>query len=523
MKTLYLAGLLIFTATAANAQVPVWSTDVAAIIYNRCATCHHSGGIAPFNLMSYGDAVNHAPAMKTRVQAGTMPPWPPDPAVRHYAHERVLSSAEKSKILDWLDGGRPTGDMSLAPPAPVFSDQGDLPGTPDLTVRIPDYTSTSAGNDVYRCFVLPTGLSADRYITAFEAIPGNRSIVHHVLIYADTTGVAASLDAADPGPGYTSFGGIGTPNPILLGGWVPGTSPMQYPPGFGVKLHKNAKLVIQIHYPAGTVGLKDSTRVRFFFSPTSSVRNIYITPALNHGANITPPLVIPANTVKSFVEQVTVPYDVSLLGVAPHMHLLGKNIESFGVMPNGDTQRYISIPNWDFHWQGFYLLKQLLKIDAGAIAYARATYDNTTNNPRNPNNPPQLVTAGENTTDEMMIVYFVFALYQPGDENILIDPTPPAAVASLHPYYKGIELLQPYPVPAQDKLIAKYHLAAPASGSLELINMSGQVVRRVFTAQKIDAGYTALPIDVSALASGSYMLRLSADGKVMTRQVTIQR
>jgi hypothetical protein len=523
MKALRLILLIPFLPAAGSfAQTPVWSTDVAATIYNRCATCHHSGGIAPFSLMSYVDVVSMASSIKTAVQSGKMPPWPPDPAVSRFAHERVLSSAEKANILGWLDGGRPTGDMSLEPPAPTFTNNGDLPGTPDLTVRIPTYTSASTTSDIYRCFVLPTGQSADKFITAFEALPGNRSIVHHVLVYADTTGVATALDAADPGPGYTSFGGIGTTKAILLGGWVPGTSPIKFPAGFGTKLHKDAKLVIQIHYPAGSAGMKDSTEIHFFFSPTNNVRDVYILAALNHGANITPPLVIPPNTVQSFVEQLSVPYDVSLLGVAPHMHLLGQNIESFGVTPSGDTQRFISIPKWDFHWQGFYLLKQVKKITQNTTAFARATYDNTANNPNNPSTPPKLVTAGENTTDEMMVVYFVFAMYQPGDENIILDNTAAAAIPG-QPYYKGIELLQPYPVPARDRLVAKYHLDAPTTGSLDLVNMSGQVMRQVFDKQQINAGYTALPIDVGSLAAGAYLLRLSAGGKVMTKQVTIQR
>jgi hypothetical protein len=524
MKTLFLTSLLTLAGLVASfAQTPVWSTDVASIIYNRCASCHHTGGIAPFNLMSYADAINHAPAMKAQVQAGTMPPWPPDPAVSRFAHERVLSAKEKANILDWLDGGRPTGDLSLAPPAPTFNDKGDLPGMPDLIVKIPQFTSTSNASDIYRCFVLPTGLSADKYITAFEAIPGNQSIVHHVLVYADTTGVSTTLDAADPGPGYTSFGGIGTSKAILLGGWVPGTSPIQYPTGFGTKLHKNAKLVMQIHYPAGTAGLKDSTELHLFFSTATNVRDVQILPALSHASNIDQPLVIPANTVKSFTEQIVVPYDVSLLGVAPHMHLLGKNIESFGVKQNGDTQRYISVPNWDFHWQGFYLFKRVIKIDAFSTAYARATYDNTSSNPNNPSNPPKLVQAGENTTDEMMVVYFVFALYQPGDENIVIEEDQATAVNSLRPYYKGVELLQPYPVPAQDKLIVKYHLDAPTMGSLELLNMSGQIVRKIFSGQKMASGYTALPVDVSSLPTGMYTLRLRADGIVKSQQLTIQR
>lgn len=522
MLRLRLLYILLLTTGYAQAQTPTWSNDVAAIIYNRCATCHHSGGIAPFNLMSYGDAMSHASGIKVAVESGMMPPWPPDATYSRLAHERALSPTEKAKILDWLNGGRPSGDLSLAPPAPGFSNSGDLPGTPDLVVKIPIYTSPAATSDMYRCFVLPTGQNADKYITAFEALPGNRAIVHHVLVYADTTGITTTLDAADPGPGYTSFGGIGTNQAILLGGWVPGTTPLKYPPNFGSKLPKKAKLVVQIHYPAGSAGMKDSTEIHFFFSPTNNLRDVMILPALNHGLNISSPLVIPANTVKTFTEEISVPYDVSLLGVAPHMHLLGQKIESFGVKPNGDTLRFINIPKWDFHWQGFYLLRQIMKLDTRTMAYARATYDNTANNPVNPNNPPKLVQAGESTTDEMMLVYFIFALYQPGDENIVIDQTSTTAVNSLQPYYREVELLQPYPIPAQNQLIAKYHLDKACTGSLELINISGQRVKQIFSGQRLNKGYTTLPVDVSTLPAGIYTLRLTAGGTVRSQQVSIQ-
>jgi len=520
MKSFILLLLLSICVGTSLAQVPDWSTSVAAIIYNRCSNCHHSGGIAPFALMTYTDAVNNATSIGFDVNINKMPPWPPDPNYSHMAHERILSSTEKTKILAWVNGGTPAGNLSLAPPQPVFSTAGDLPGTADLTVRIPTYTSPAATSDMYRCFVLPTNQTADQYITAFEAIPGNRSIVHHVLVYADTTGQSTALDAADPGPGYTSFGGIGTNNAILLGGWVPGSSPLKYPTGFGTKLPKNAKLVIQIHYPTGTAGMQDSTQVRFFFSK-SPVRDVFIIPVLNHSTNITPALVIPANTVKSFVEQQYFPLDISILGIAPHMHLLGQNIRSFGVAPSGDTQNYINIPKWDFHWQGFYLFDKIKKFSAGTTAFALATYDNTTNNPDNPSSPPKLVTLGESTTDEMMLVYFVFSYYQPGDENIVIDPGNPAGVNTTSPLYKSVELFQAYPVPAQQEMIAKFYLNKAATGSLVLLNMEGQLVKSVLNNSQLSQGYSTQPIDVSSLPSGTYMLELQTGNSRLRQECVV--
>lgn len=521
MKYFYLFLLLGLSLPGA-AQTPVWSTDVAPIIYNRCATCHRNGGIAPFSLLGYNDAIAHASTIKTQIQQGTMPPWPPDPKYTHLAHERVLSWTEKSKILAWLNGGRPRGDSTLEPPKPTFPANGDLTGTADLVLKIPTYTSTAASGDVYRCFVLPTGLTADRFISAFEAVPGNRSIVHHVVVYADTTGVSTGLDAADAGPGYTSFGGIGTSDAVLVGGWLPGASPAVYPTGFGIRLSKNAKLVLQIHYPAGTAGMQDSTELHIFFTPTNNVRNLMMLPVLNHEVNINAPLSIPANSVQQYTEQQAVPFDVTVFGITPHMHLIGRQIQSFGVTPAGDTQRFISIPEWDFHWQGTYMLRQAMKVAAGSTVYANATYDNTTNNPNNPSNPPKNVAAGEATTDEMMLVYFLFTNYQTGDEQIVIDSTPIVGIQTPYTYYKGVTLLQPYPVPANNQIVIKYYLEKATEATLEFFNVAGQPAKQVCKVQKLPAGYSALPVDVSDLPTGTYTLRLQTADALKAQSVIIQ-
>lgn len=452
-----------------------------------------------------------------------MPPWPPDASYHRLANERLLSTDEKATIAAWVDAGAPQGNLATAPPQPTFPTTGDLPGTPSLTTQIPTYTSTATGSDIYRCFVLPTGLTADKFITAFEAVPGNRGIVHHVLVYADTTGISTQLDAADPGPGYTSFGGIGVSDASLLGGWVPGTPPMKYPAGFGVRLSKNAKLVVQIHYPAGSVYEVDSTKIRMFFSPTTT-REVYILPILNHAVNITPALSIPANTTRTFSEHYhfNQPYSISLLGVAPHMHLIGRSIKTYGVEPNGDTARYINIPNWDFHWQGFYLMRKIMKVPTGTHLWSQAFYDNTSANPHNPNNPPQPVTAGEATDDEMMITYFIVSIYQPGDENIVIDSTAPVTLGGVAGnFYSGQMLLEPYPNPAMNTLFVKCHLQRAEAVRFELVGVDGRPHGPFGATADLPAGYSVKEYDLRGLASGTYFLRMHSSSGVKVQKVTV--
>lgn len=524
IKKLLLIGIAALAIEPATAQTAVWSTDVAPILYNNCASCHRTGGIAPFDLISYSNAVTYANAIASAVSAKRMPPWPPNPSFSRLAHERLLEQQEIDKIVDWVNNGKPQGDPGLAPPAPVFNNDGDLPGTPDLVTQIPTYASTASTGDMYRCFVVPSGLNVDKFITGFEAIPGNRGIVHHVLVFADTTGVCAQLDAADPEPGYTSFGGPGTNDARMIGGWVPGTAPLTFPQGFGVRLPKNADIVIQIHYPAGSAGMVDSTKIRFFFSPTNNVRNVFIDPVLNHFTSMdNGPLFIPANETKTFYQSFEAPifFNYTILGVAPHMHLIGRNMTVYAVSPSLDTQNFIQINDWNFHWQGFYMFPKLKKIEGGSKLYSHAFYDNTSLNVWNPSNPPQDVSAGEATTDEMMLTYFIYTFYQSGDEEIVIDSTVTTDVKP-YTYYRGQQLLELYPNPASNQLIVKCYLEEKDRGSIEIISMDGRLVRSLMTEQVMDRGYKAYQFDVSDLPAGIYHVRLRTSERTMSGKLLVE-
>ncbi len=411
-------------AVSAPAFSQTWADNVAPIFYSKCVTCHRPEGIAPFSLLTYTDAFAYKNSILTTVASKEMPPWPPADNYTHFMDARVLTSSQINTIVSWVNSGATAGNLNNAPPVPP--PPTNALGTPDVTLRMPNYTSTAASGDVYQSFVLPLRLSADKYISACEVIPGNTAIVHHVLVFQDTTAnhAAQQLDNASPGPGYLSFGGVGVNSALLLDAWVPGQSTKKLPSIFGKHLYPNSDLVIQVHYPAGTSGMMDSTKVKLYYNSNPAPREVRIEPVLNHNSSlVNGPLSIPANTVKTFESRFTVPgiLKSSVLTVAPHMHLVGESIKCYANKPNNDTIRFIDIPHWDFHWQGQYYYQKPVIVDGGSTLRAFATYNNTSGNPENPNSPPQTVNLGEQTTDEMLLVYFAFAAYQPGDENIIID------------------------------------------------------------------------------------------------------
>ncbi|MFM7710500.1 MAG: T9SS type A sorting domain-containing protein, partial [Ferruginibacter sp.] len=338
---------------------------------------------------------------------------------QQYAHANTLTQHEKDEIMQWVNNFAPLGDANQIPVPPVYSNDYQMT-SPDQVLQIPSYTVNTT-NDHYRVFVLPINNSSQQFIREIEVVPGNREIVHHVLVFQDSSSIPLQLDNNDPLPGYTAFGGTGSPTSRLITGYTPGQGIFRYPPGFGVLVLPRSYIILQIHYPGGISNQTDSTQIRIRYGP-GTLRNMTTVAALNHNTSLTNgPLFIPANTVKTFYSQLTVPTNRTVTGIMPHMHLLGKKIKSYCIKPNGDTIHLVDIPEWDFHWQGFYQFQKPILIPAGSVLYGEATYDNTSANSHNPNFPPQDVQQGEGTDDEMMLIYFNVAPYQPGDTTIIID------------------------------------------------------------------------------------------------------
>jgi len=231
---------------------------------------------------------------------------------------------------------------------------------------------------------------------------------------------------------------------------------------------------------------------------------------------------IPADSVKTFQEEFPTPYDITLLGAFPHMHLIGQTIKSYGVLPTGDTDNYVRVNTWDFHWQGFYMFPRFKKAATGTRLRAEATYNNTATNPNNPYSPPQNISVGENTTNEMMIVFFVYTGYQPGDENIIVDSTILASpnVQNTN-YYHGQQLLDVCPNPAVSSMVVKCFMVDPDVASMELVDMQGQVVRRYMTNTALREGYSAFTYSVDGISPGTYTLVIRTSQQVLTKKVVV--
>lgn len=430
-NTILISFLAIVCVHSSMSQNLTWSDDIACIIYNNCAKCHHPGGAAPSSFLTYQEVFQKRASIRIYVLDGLMPPSPAEPGDIPFRNDLRLTDEEIQMISDWVLQGAPAGDLGIAPPPPTIPDQIEIPD-PDGVLQIPTYTSTAMFNDDYRCFAFETDFGEDKWVTGIEIIPGNKSIVHHVILYEDANDEVLLLDAADPLPGYQCFGGVGSFSANFAGGWVPGQAAQFLPEGTGLLIPQNTNLIIQTHYPSGSFGMQDSTRVHLQFAPGGTpLRQVRVTPYINHFTSlVNGPLFIPANTMRTFRAEQTVVANVSLLSVLPHMHLIGTSMHCYAVLPiTNDTIRLFDIHHWDFHWQHAYHFRSPVHLPFGTKLVAEATYDNTSNNPHNPSFPPQDVSAGEATTDEMFLIFFSYLIYQPGDENMVFEDDPPFSEA----------------------------------------------------------------------------------------------
>ena len=422
-RTPLLFSMLLTFSFVGQAQSVTFHADVAPIIYTHCTECHRVGEIGPMPLTTYDEVFVYGEFIEYVTATDYMPPWTPDDTYSHFVGERVLTDDEKATLSAWVVAGKPEGNPADNPGIPSFP-EGSQIGTPDMVLPMAEpYTHSGDMTDQYQVFVLPADPDNDLAIRALEVRPGNRTVSHHAILGLDVNGTAANLDAQDPEPGYESFGGFGfSAESNFFGAWVPGALTLEYPPGIGRVIPAGADLLLQMHYGPSPVEETDLTEVNVFFAEEPIEREVET--GIMGPQHLDQFFFLPANQERTFHGTMDVAADLSLLSVAPHCHLIGVSWEVFATSPNNqDTIPLISIPAWDFNWQGFFTFPTLTKIPAGYTLHGIASYDNTSTNPFNPNDPPQNVTFGEGTTDEMFFVFFDYVLYEEGDELIALGPS----------------------------------------------------------------------------------------------------
>ena len=494
--------LLVLFASSFTLIVTAQTTypNVAPIFYSRCTSCHNQYGHV--NLTKYGLVVSEALSIQTYLNQGLMPPWPPDTLYTRFMHERFITASEKSKILAWIAKGTPGGDTDLAPTPPNYS-RFKLGGTPDLVLKIPTFTSNARTHDAFDCFSLPTGLTQDRYIYAYEIIAGTPSIVHHIVAHIDTTGTFAS-DLS--GNCYSVY------SEPPMGGYAPGTEPCIFPTSaplkMGIRVKAGSNIVLQIHYPAGTAGQVDSSEIRLYFYPigTTGIREVHTAGLLKNGA-----MTIPADSVKSYTVRYVVNKPMSVFAVFPHSHKVDTSIQIWAQGAK-DTIPIIRINNWDFNWQVFYTYHHLVKITPGHILYAKHVFNNTTRNPNNPFSPPQTIINGSTTTDEMIFDSFQWLDYQPGDESINLDSLlGNEFIQSVIPVVDNNEKhISVYPNPSNAVFTVKSE-----SGPLGLITVYNLLGQQVFQEK---TSTSTREINLSTIPSGIYFINAKNEALRIIKQ-----
>lgn len=389
-----------FTASSYDASSVTFNRDIAPIIFRSCATCHRPGEAAPFSLLSYSDAKKHARQIADVTRSRAMPPWLPEPQELKFADELRLSGADINRIVRWVEQGAIEGNPADLPPTPKFVEGWRL-GEPDLILKAEKpLLLPPQGTDTYWNFIFPVPIQKTRWVKAVEIRPGDKRYVHHANILVDRA-AASRRRESEPGAG---FGGmeiriesqVFDPDSHLLF-WKPGTIPYAEQEGMALRLDKGTDLVLNTHLqPSGKPEVIQPS-IGLYFTPHPATK-IPMLLQLENDLKLDIP---PGQQDFLVTDDFALPVDVDLMAIYPHAHYLGKDIQATATLPDGTKKSLIHIPQWNLNWQAVYRYADPVLLPKGTKISLRYTYDNSDENPMNPNHPAVRVRGGNRSTDEM--------------------------------------------------------------------------------------------------------------------------
>jgi mono/diheme cytochrome c family protein len=413
---LAIATILTVAATRASlsadsrSQTPTFYKDVLPILQQHCQTCHRAGEIAPMPLETYAQARKYAREMRRMTASKAMPPWFADPRFGKFSNDPSLTPEQIATITAWANANAPAGDPKDAPPPPHWAKGWNIPD-PGLVLRMPQPVSLPAHGVVeYTYEIVPTGFTEDKWVQASEIRPSSRDHVHHAVVYIRPPNSKWLRDAPTGKPFTASEmtseqdlrDALFTDSDMLLV-YAPGSSPDHWPDGMAKCIPAGSDLVFQMHYTTNGRAATDQTAVGIVFAKQPPNQRVLTLQLTNHT------FVIPPEADDYRVEVFgTLPNDATLLSFFPHMHLRGKRFEYDIVHPDGSIEALLRV-NYHFHWQMSYRLAEPRFLKAGTKLQAVAWFDNSHNNPHNPD-PEQTVRWGGQTYDEMMVGFFDLAV-----------------------------------------------------------------------------------------------------------------
>ena len=401
VATTEVKGCLIGRAREAKGDSPVtYSNQIARLLQNRCLECHREGQIAPFAMSDYEEVAGWGAMIAEVVREQRMPPWHANPAYGKFANEKRLTDEEKQLIDTWVTNGCPEGDRADLPPPRTFFESWFMPRPPDQVVFMTEepVDVKAEGVEPYRNYVVDPGFTEEKWVKLSECMPGNRAVVHHIVVFIKPPGTQAERFGGDEGDSRgLSF----------LAGFAPGTRPLISPPGWAMRIPAGSKLVFQMHYTPIGIPQKDRSSVGMIFVEKKDVTHQMLTTNVQYHNLVIPP------GESDYKVEASKPfrYDVTLLSMYPHMHMRGKSFRYELIGPGDDGKREIllDVPQYDFNWQNSYILAEPRAVPAKSVLRCTAVFDNSKGNLANPD-PTKEVRWGPQTWEEMMIGWHVIGM-----------------------------------------------------------------------------------------------------------------
>ena len=399
-------GLIAAAATPDNTapgKTPTFSKDVSPIVQQHCQSCHRPGETAPFSLLTYKDARPWASAIKEAVQLRKMPPWFADPKYGHFQNDRTMPRKDIETLVAWVNAGAPEGNPKDLPKPLAFVEGWNI-GKPDMAIAMPaKYDVPASGTIDYQYILIPLHLTEDKWIQSAEVRPGNRAVVHHVIAYIRPPGSKWMRDAQPGVPYVPAKGGEDGENEFLVG-YAPGMPPGILPAGRGKLLKAGSDVILQMHYTASGKAATDQTTIGMIWATAPVKERVYTIAATTRKFAIPPG--DPNYEVDSSFEFGA---ETHVFGLMPHMHLRGKDFLFRAAYPTGEKQVLLNVPHYDFNWQLVYDPAEDIVMPKGSKIECVAHYDNSPNNPANPDATKE-VHYGDQSWEEMMFGFFNVAV-----------------------------------------------------------------------------------------------------------------
>jgi tetratricopeptide (TPR) repeat protein len=429
--------LCVFPAFAAK-QTPAgpnitFYKQIAPIVYRNCTPCHRPGESGPFPLVTYDDVKRHAQQIAAVTKRRFMPPWLPAPGYGDFAEEHRLTDAQIQLIQEWVKIGSPAGSAVRAVAPPKFADEWQL-GPPDLVLHAgKPYTLAPNGGEVFWNFIMPVPITTTRWVKAIEVRPGNARVFHHANVILDRSRGSRRHETTEgagfPGMDLSVEEETFDPDGHFLS-WKPGTEPVVEPDGMAWRADPGMDLVLNVHLRPTGKQETVSPEIGLYFTDKPQTKFPMLV-QLEHDGMID----IPAGARDFLVsDEFRCPMDLNVLAVYPHAHYLAKLMERYATLPDGTRKWLIRIPDWDLNWQGVYRLKEPLQLPRGTVVSMRYHYDNSSENVRNPNNPPKRVLGGNQATDEMGHLWLQVLPTAEGDQRAALQEALTAQKLGKYPH-----------------------------------------------------------------------------------------